>query len=203
MPKVSIAEEPGDQSCKLPFLPLGTPNSEWFPEQIMAYVQIQYQLILDSEKALALHYWHLGKALEALRKSFGHGHWEQFLKTSRLDKSKVFRARAIARTFDHEQDLAGLTAQQAYDRRQRKRKEPASQAVAMTSACCPRFAQFLDHVNRLVEPFIDAAGFPEGSKAAALLPAVEQVLAKFEMIRRLLQEHVNRDTPPLGKVAPD
>ena len=40
MSKVPTAEEPGDQSGKLPLFPLGPPSSEWFPEQIMAYVQV-------------------------------------------------------------------------------------------------------------------------------------------------------------------
>ncbi len=36
--------------------------------------QVQYQVILDNERALAVTYWRLGAALEALRNTFGHGH---------------------------------------------------------------------------------------------------------------------------------
>ena len=158
----------------------------------MAYVQVQYQVILDSERGLAGNYWRLGKALDALRKTFGHGQWEQFFKTAKLDKLKVFRARAIARTFAREDDLTGLTARQAYDRRVRKHPAAPAPPAANAQAGAAGFVQFLEHVDRLAEPFVDAAGFESSGDAATLLPIAEQILAKFQMIRTLLLQQAGR-----------
>ena len=91
MLRLCADEEPDDKSCGTQHFSIGPPNSEWFPEQIMAYIQVQYQVILDNERMLAVHYWRLGKAVEALRRTFSHGQWEQFLKKSKLHKSKVSR----------------------------------------------------------------------------------------------------------------
>ena len=48
-----------------------------------------------------------------------------------------------------------------------------------------RFAGLLDHVGRLADPFIDDAGFA-GPAKLLLSPTLEQVLAKFEIMRKLL-----------------
>jgi hypothetical protein len=203
MVKVSTCEEPDDKCGTVPHFPLGLPTAEWFPEQIMAYAQVQYQVILDAERALAVNYWRLGKAMEALRKTFGHGHWEQFLKTSNLDKSKVFRARAIARTFGQEDDLTGLTVQQAYNHRMRKHRESTVSAAVDTTAGVARFTQFLEHVGRLTESFVDAAGFDTAGEAATLLPMVEQVLGQFQMIRNLLLKQIGSETSAQDAITPD
>lgn len=188
--------EATERSCTAQLFPAGPPSGQWFPEQVLTYILVQHQVIVDSEHKLAVDYWRLGMALEVLRKTFNHGQWERFLKTSHLDKWRVFRARAIARTFHQESDLAGLTVQQAYDRRSRKRR--TSTTVLRSSPASARFARFLDHVGRLAERFIDDAGFAEPAHAAALLPAVTRVLAKFARIRRLLAEQAGRAKHALG-----
>ena len=185
MRQLCTDEEPDDKSCTTQHFPIGPPNSEWFPEQIMAYIQVQYQVILDNECMLAVNYWRLGKATEALRKTFSHGQWEQFLKTAKLHKSKV-SAPGDRAAFEKEDDLVGLTIQEAYNHRSRTQQASAEPPAGESRADSVRFAGFLDHVSRLADPFIDDAAFANASQAAALLPALEQVLAKFERIHELL-----------------
>lgn len=192
MAHMPTSDESGHKSCTPQPFPLGPPSSEWFPEQLMAYVQVQHQVILDQERVLAINYWRLGKALEVLRKTFNHGQWGQFLKTSKIHKSKVSRARAIARAFAKEEDLAGLSVQRAYDQRPRKHLPPESAPPQDGPAEPARFASFLDHVNDLADPFVDDAGFADADKAMMLLPAVERVIEKFERIRRLLLEQAGK-----------
>lgn len=192
MSEVSIGKAPDDKSCTTQLFPSGPPTLEWLPEQLMAYVQAQHQVILANECMLAVVYWRLGKALDALRKTFNHGQWEHFLKEASLHKSKVSRARAIAKAFASEEQLAGMTVREAYARRPRKDRPPTTPAASGNQAHSDQFARFLEHVDRLAEPFIDDAGFARADQAAALLPSVEQVIAKFDKIRVLLLERLGR-----------
>jgi len=179
-----------DKSCTLQLFPEGLPTPEWLPEQLMAFAQAQHRVILNAERALAVEHWRLGKGLELLRSTFTYGEWEQFLKTSKIETSKACRARAIARTFTKEEDLAGLTVQQAYAARKR-RARPKVPPTSVSGQNPPgQFARFLQHVDKLAEPFIDHAGFAEAEEAATLLPEVERVLDKFDTIRKLLLERI-------------
>jgi hypothetical protein len=89
MPPLSTGEASADKRCTVQRFPVGPPSPEWSREQLLAYVEVQHQVILDNERLLALNYWRLGKALEVLRKTFGHGQWEQFLK-GRISTSRRF-----------------------------------------------------------------------------------------------------------------
>jgi hypothetical protein len=182
--------EPDDKSCTPQLFPFGQPNPEWLPEQLIAFVLAQYRVILNSERVLSAEYWRFGTALEVLRTTFDHGQWEQFLKNSQIDKSKASRARAIARTFAKEEDLANLTVQQAYERRDRKQRRPAAASQTPQQTEPGRFEKFLVHVSKVAEPFINDAGFAEPNEAAVLLPTLDQVLAKFTRIRALLREQI-------------
>lgn len=180
---------PDAKCCTPQLFPEGLPTAEWLPEQLAAFVQAQHRVILNAERALAVEYWRLGKALAVLRTSFAHGQWEQFLKDAKVEKSKACRARAIAKAFTKEEELAGLTLQQAYEQC-RKPRQPAQPKAECGKEDEGRFTQFLDHVRKVAEPFIDRAAFAEPGEAARLLPEVEQVLSKFEKIRSLLQERI-------------
>ena len=121
---------PIEKSCGSPqLLPGSEPNNEWLPEQLGIYAQAQYQQIVDNETYLSLPYWRLGHALEIAKKSFGHGQWEQYLKSLGIDPTRASKARAIYRTFACENDVAHLTVEAAYARR-RKRQSAAPPAHA-------------------------------------------------------------------------
>ena len=98
---------PIEKSCGSPqLLPGNEPNNEWLPEQLGTYAQTQYQQIVDGETHLTRPYWRLGHALEIAKKSFGHGQWEQYLKSLGIDPTRASKARAIYRTFANEDDVA-------------------------------------------------------------------------------------------------
>lgn len=170
------------------------PSSEWTPEQLTAYARAQQQAIKDDECNLAVRYRRLGLALELLRKNFNYSQWEALLDQLNIEKTKAARARAIARTFAKEEDLAGLTVTEAYDRRQRKEKKSLSTAAAEGQASS-RLEQFLEHVTKTAELVIDEAGFAPASIARALLPVVDATIAKMEQIRDLLRQRSLEESP--------
>ena len=98
----------------------GEPSNEWGLEELSTYAQMQYRQILDGEKLLAPAYWRLGHALILAKEAFRHGKWSQHLKDLGIDKTRASRARAIYRTFDKDEDVSGLTVEQAYAKRRRR-----------------------------------------------------------------------------------
>lgn len=176
---------PRDKCCTPQHFPTGHPTIEWTPEELSAYAQAQHHGIMDDELKLSVKYWRLGLALNLLRKNFDRGQWERLLGEMNIEKTKASRARAIARTFEREEDVAGLTVKQAYEKRVRKQRKPAS--YEDKRAVGPdRLGRFLDHVVKTAELFIDDAGFAEEAQATILLPAVDEAISKLEHIRGLL-----------------
>jgi hypothetical protein len=184
-----MADMPSDQeSCTPQPLPEGPPTAEWTPEQLTTYARAQDEIIVQGERMLAANYWRLGAALNLLRPIYKHFRWEPFLAVLRLDKTRASRARAIARTFSNEADVAQLTVREAYDRRTRKLKRETKTAKAGCKHDAKRLSKFLDFVGKTAELFIDEAGFAEQAIATALLPEVEMAIGKLQQIRDLLHE---------------
>ncbi len=182
------------KSCTTQHFPTGTPSQEWTPEQLHVYAQSQHQAILDDERTLALKYWRLGLALSLLRKNFNYGQWEQLLGTLGIEKTKASRARAIARTFTDEAEVAGLTVQEAYERRSLNQPQQSTDSPGH-SAEAEKFHRFLDRVAKTADGFIDFAGFAEPHEATELLSALDRSLTKLEQLRGFLrrQSGANRD----------
>ncbi len=181
-----------DKSCTTQHFPTGYPTSEWTPQELGVYAQAQHHAILDDERKLAVKYWRLGLALNLLRKTFDHGQWSRLLDAINVEKTKASRARAIARTFTKEEDVAGMTVKEAYDRRARKqRKQHSTEDKCEVSP--DRLGRFLDHVAKTAELFIDAAGFTEEAQAMVLLPAAGEAIAKLEQIRKHLRRQAGGD----------
>lgn len=181
-----------DKSCTTQYFPAGCPTGEWMPEELHAYAQSQHQAILDDEQKLAVKYWRLGQALNFLRKNFNHGQWEQLLKGMNIDKTKASRARAIANTFAKEDEVAGLTVKQAYERRVRKKRKPSENKPDRNEEH-HNLSRFLDRAIKTADGFIDYAGFAEQDEAAELLPAVDEAIAKLEQIRQLLRQQASQN----------
>jgi hypothetical protein len=183
-------ESPPDESCTPQHFTTRCPTNEWLPEQLCTYAQAQHQAILDDERHLAVKYWRLGRALDLLRRSFNHGQWAQLLTQLDIEKTKASRARAIARTFEKEDELAGLTVKQAYDKRPRKLRKPAPEQSKPKQET-GKLGRFLDHVTKTADLFVDEAGFAEEAEAMALLPAIEAAMQKLEQIRVLLRQQAH------------
>ena len=185
-----MAEYHRDEECCTPqHFSMGYPNVEWTLEELTAYAQAQHHAIADDERKLAVKYWRLGLALNLLRGNFNHGQWERLLQDMQIEKTKASRARAIARTFDKEEEVAHLTLKEAYERRVRRTRKSSSQnATAKGAGPDDRLGRFLDHVTKMAEIMIDDAGFAEQAQAVVLLEAVNAAMAKLQRIHELLSE---------------
>lgn len=161
------------------------PTAEWDVEQLRRYAQAQYSAILKSEESTTSLYWRLGRALNLVRGQFAYGQWQRFLKDIGIDKTRAAKARSIARTCESEQDVEGMTVEEAYGRRQRQnrkrggnRNEKGSDdpdLMAMLAGVC----EFVDSL--LTEPsVIDAV------EADELLPAVEAALSGLQQLHAIL-----------------
>ena len=83
-------------------------------------------MIEAQERHLSVAYWRLGRALLLARKHFGHGQWERYLKSLGIEKTRAFRAMAIAKGYDTEQMVAALNIEQAFQQRPRKARREAA-----------------------------------------------------------------------------
>ncbi len=165
-----------NKSCTLQHLTTG-PNGEWNAEELAAYVYAVNLGIREDDEKLALRYWRLGVALSLLQNLVNHGQWEQLLANLQIEKTRAFRARKIARKFKKESHLAGLTLSKALENRSVKGPGGSSKEESND------LGDFLDHVSKTAEFFIDDAGFVEESGATGLLPAADVAIAKLEQIR--------------------
>jgi hypothetical protein len=165
----------------------GTPTAEWTIEELTIYAQAQCDQIQSEEHTMAVAHWRLGQALNMLRKNFHHGHWEKLLKDLRLEKSKASRARALAKTFATEQEVAGLTVKEAYDRRARPQRR-APKMSGRPNCALKGLRQFLTHVAKKADSYLDEAAFADGTSASETLPAVAAAIEKL----RMLQTHLGK-----------
>ncbi|MBW3597265.1 MAG: hypothetical protein KY475_08325 [Planctomycetes bacterium] len=183
------------ECCTVQHLAAGRPSNEWTPEQLAAYAQVQHGAIIEGEQHLAVRYWRLGVAIELLRRNFTHGQWELVLARLQIEKTRASRARAIARTFSEEEQLAGLTLKEAYERRVRQRASTAAARSTKERSGVLRLERFLAQVAATAESLIDDAGFAEAKEAAALLSVVDAALAKLEQVRELLRKQADSMAP--------
>ena len=168
------------RSCT-PQLLLGDgPAGEWTLEQLQDYARSLHQAIVSEETSLSLKYWRLGTALNLLRKNFNHGQWQQLLVKLGIDKTRASRARAIARTFASKAELAGLTVQEAYERRRRKRV--TTSANGNESVC--KLQRLLDRVAKITKGLTDLEDIEEPE---ALLPTLDASIGNLERLRDMLR----------------
>ena len=170
------------KGCGPQLCPSGSPRAEWAPDQLRDYSQSQYQAILEDERTLAVTYWRLGAALNLLRESSRHGQWQQFLGTLGIDKTRASKARVIARTFADEDQLAGLTVQEAY--RRRRRNEPSDLSSDRDVAF--RLRRLLVRVAQTANRFMDLVDIAEPDVASEVQAALDSGIADLERLRALL-----------------
>jgi hypothetical protein len=188
-----MSEDVADKkSCGTP-QPLLTnePTSEWLPDQLSIYAQIQYQQIVDGETRLTQPYWRLGHALGLAKKTFDHGQWAQYLEHLGIDKTRASKARAIYRTFSKEEDVAGLTVEEAYAQRQRKRSAtpPAPAAAAVESKkSIQSLRTSVGKIAQRTGAVVHDAAFAAPEEAVILIPAVRKAIRELEVLLEFLEQ---------------
>jgi hypothetical protein len=192
--------EPVPKSCGPTQLLTGTPNNEWFPEQLSTYAQLQYQQILDGEMHLSRPYWRLGNALELARKSFGRGQWQQYLQSMQIDKTRAAKSRAIYRTFAAEEDVGRLTVEQAYAQRQRNRAAK-SESPSPDATPAKKSAQNLrNSVTKIADrtgTVVHDAAFATPGEAVILIPAVRKAIRELQTLLEYLERQAAAGTESL------
>ncbi len=164
-------ESSRDGCCEPQRLASESPNSEWGVDQLGDYARAENAVIDAHERHLTSAYWRLGHALSLARKQFDHGHWEKYLQSLGIEKTRAFRAMKIFGEYPTPQDVASLTVEQAC-RAHTVRKHTVKNELAPLKA-------FLKHVCTGAGKYVDLAAFADPAAAAELL------LATGEAIRRL------------------
>ena len=180
-----------EKSCGSPqLLPGNEPNNEWLPEQLGTYAQNQYQQIVDGETHLTRPYWRLGHALEIAKKSFGHGQWEQYLKSLGIDPTRASKARAIYRTFACEDDVAHLTVEAAYARRRKRQRSapPATRKAANSKKSANVLRKSISKIADRTGTVVHDAAFASADEAIVLIPAVRKAIRELQALLEFLQQ---------------
>jgi len=170
--------------------PTGTPTAEWTIEELTIYAQAQRDAIYEDERRGAVAYWRLGQALNMLRKNFHHGHWEKLLNDLQLEKSKASRARAIAKTFAEEREVVRLTVKEAYEKRTRPQRR-APKTSGEPNRALKRLRQFLAHVAKKADFYLDEAAFADVTSASETLPAVAAAIEKLRTLHTYLSKQAD------------
>ncbi|MHC4400605.1 MAG: hypothetical protein ACYTG0_13095 [Planctomycetota bacterium] len=184
-------EAGSEKSCGLQLFADGEPSNEWGLEELSTYAQMQYRQILDGEKLLAPAYWRLGHALVLAKEAFRHGKWTQHLKDLGIDKTRASRARAIYRTFDKDEDVSGLTVEEAYAKRQRKepaKPDKSADGVARPKKDAQRLRKSVSSIGKRTGDVINDAAFAAPEEALILIPAVRKAIRQLQELLEYLEQ---------------
>ena len=182
---------PIEKSCgSLQVLPGSEPNNEWLPEQLGIYAQAQYQQIVDNETYLSLPYWRLGHALEIAKKLFGHGQWEQYLKSLGIDPTRASKARVIYRAFACENDVAHLTVEAAYARRRKRQRSapPATPEAANSKKSANVLRKSISKIADRTGTVVHDAAFASADEAIVLIPVVRKAIRELQALLEFLEQ---------------
>jgi hypothetical protein len=175
-----------DKGCGPQLFNNDIPPDKWDIDRLGEFAATEYRAIVADETTLAPRYWRLGMALNLARKQIRHGKWMNFLKLYAIDKTRASKARAIHRTFESEQDLDGLTVEEAYARRERRggdRTSDSEDAVRKLTA-------YLQTLSDCVGNVADEAQWNPPETVAELLSDLDQAISDLERLRQVLQSHV-------------
>ena len=185
------------KSCGPQLFNDGEPNNEWGLDELSLYAQMQHRQIIDGEKLLTPSYWRLGHALVLAKQALNHGQWARYLRELGIDKTRACRARAIYRTFAKEEELGGLTVEQAYARRESQQpakpdKERDSAAEAKNDV--QRLRNSVSLIAQQAEEVIHDAAFASREEAVILIPAVRHVVDRLQEVLKFLEEQATTDS---------
>ena len=171
-----------DKGCGPQLLDCETPSDDWEIGRLGDFAATEHSAILADEIKLAPRYWRLGLALNLARKQFRHGKWMEFLNSYAIDKTRASKARAIHRTFKSEQDLDGLTVDEAYSRRERRRGERTSDP----EDAIQKLRAYLQPLIDCVDDVVNEAQWNPREVVSELLSDVDQAISALERLRQVL-----------------
>jgi hypothetical protein len=97
-----------------------TPSADWTVEQLGQYAHLHDKQYSLCGRKMAIHRfkegWALTLAYEKVLKEKGYGHWGKFLKEHGISPASDNRARELYKKAEREENLRGLTIQEAYER---------------------------------------------------------------------------------------
>lgn len=196
--RTGVNTDPNDEKSFEPqLLPAGPPTAEWGVEQLGVYAQLQHRIIVDGETSLAAVYWRLGHALGLARKDFSRGQWQGYLKKLGIDKTRASKARAIYRTFKEEEQVRGLSVDEAYGRRKRKlakAKRRKSVRKATREQEVGELRTFFGYVSKRADALLDVAGFADPDDAQGLISAVRAAITRLEYLLHHLERQAGTGT---------
>ena len=121
----------------------------------------------------------------------------KFLENWGITKTRASKARAIYRTFAKEQDVSGLSVEEGYEQRTRKRanapKPKSAKSVGREKEvrALRKFVRFVSkHANKL----IDVAGFAEPDDAKALIPETREAIRDLEQLLVHLEHNARTES---------
>ena len=179
------------KSCGPQLFKDGEPNNEWGLDELSFYAKMQHRQIIDGEKLLTPSYWRLGHALVLAKRALNHGQWTRYLQDLGIDKTRASRARAIYRTFAKEEDLAGLTVEQAYARRESRQPAQPNKGnggTVKTQKDVLRLRKSISLIAKWAEEVIHDAAFAPREEAVILVPAVRRVVDRLQEVLGYLEE---------------
>jgi hypothetical protein len=105
-----------------------------------------------------------------------------------IDKTRASKARAIYRTFAQEDEVAGLTVEEAYARRRKKKgKEPADD-VATPKPDVKGLRKSVGKIAQRTGAVIHDAAFAVPEEAVVLIPAVRNAIRQLEELLKFLEQ---------------
>lgn len=107
-----------------------------------------------------------------------------------IDRTRASKARAIFRTFDKEEDLAELTVEEAYTRRQRKQPaKPSGDAdgASESKRDVTRLRKSVKLIAERANEVIHDAAFAEPAEAVILIPAIRKTIQQLQEVLTCLE----------------
>ncbi len=179
----------GPKSCEPQHLQQ-PPDPTWGVEDLGQYARAQEQAIVAGEHSLTACYWRLGLALNLARKHFAHRQWGRYLGELGIEKTRASKARAIHGTFAVAEEVAELTVQEAYRRRQLKPRIATAKRRPSPPPSTD-LVEFLLGVCKQADGCADQVEFIEHEQAKQILTTLDETIAELDKLRQLFRARVS------------
>ena len=181
-----IGVELGSKSCDPQHLS-SMPSHGWTMSALTSRAQEEYAAIKNQESCLAGLYWRLGQALDLIRKKFEYGSWATQLVTIGIDKTRAAKARAIFQAHSSEEDVSGMTVDEAYAARRRKVPQRRGKGTAK-----PRLESTLRQLMEQLAFFAKQTEVATPSRAKKLISLIADLNSQLSDIEQNLQLAANQ-----------
>jgi hypothetical protein len=181
-----LKETKTEKGCGPQLLNDEQPSHSWDLDKLGEFAKEQHQKIVEGEKELAPAYWRLGEALDLARKQFNHGQWGKFLADLGIHKTRASKARAIFRSFQSLEDVAGQSVEDAYECRRSRQEQAPRAAKRKPKSKGNALKAFLKHVPKEAKALIDEAVTMRPPEASQLMTAIDAAIENLQRLRETL-----------------